>query len=53
MQYDGYEVGLMNPKLGQRQASPDAELMNFKGQRPESNSSVRKLLLIVYKVGVY
>ena len=52
-QYGGFEIRRMNPKLGQRWASPYAERKNLVGQRPESNSSVRKLLLIIDKSGVY
>ena len=43
----------MNPKLGQQQSSPDTGWKNLIGQRPWSNSSVKNLLLLIYKGGVY
>ena len=43
----------MNPLLDQRQASADAGWKNIINQRSGSNSSLRKLLLLRYKNGVY
>ena len=43
----------LNPTSGQRCASPDAGRTNPTGQWPGSYSSVRKLLLIIFKSGVY
>ena len=43
----------MNPTLGQRRATPDAGRKNPTGQRSGSNGSVWKLLLLIYKSGIY
>ena len=43
----------MNSKLDQWQASPDAGQKNLIGQSSGSNSSVRKLRLLICKAGVY
>ena len=40
----------MNPTSSQQRASPDTGWKNPIGQRPGSNSSVRKLLQLIYKV---
>ena len=42
----------MNQKTNQQYASPDAGQRNFMGQRTESNSSLRKLLQLIYSRGV-
>ena len=47
------EVKWMNPTSGQRRNSPDAWQKDPICQRPESHSSLWKLLLLIYKVGVY
>ena len=43
----------MNLMSGQQQVSPDAEQKNPTGQWLGSNSSVRKLLLLIYKGDIY
>ena len=52
-QHGGCEVWRINLASGQRHASPDAEWTNPIGQWPGSNSSTRKLLLLIFKGGVY
>ena len=49
MQHGGCELRRMNSKLGQWHISTDARRKKLIGQRPESNNSVRKLLLLIYK----
>ena len=43
----------MNPNVGQWLASVDAERKNIIGQRPASHSPVSKLLLLIYKGGIF
>ena len=47
------EAKWMNPKLGWQWASLDAGWKNFINQWSESNSSVRKPLLLIFKSDVY
>ena len=51
--HGGCEVRQMNLMLGLQCASPDAGQKNSSGQQLGSKSSVRKLLLLIYKSGVY
>ena len=46
------EAWWMNIMFGQWCTSPDAGQLNPTGQPPESNSSVRKLLLLIFKSGI-
>ena len=52
-QHGGCKARRMNPASGQRRAFPDARSTNPTDQRPESNDSVRKLLQLIFKGGVY
>ena len=53
IQHGGCQVKLIEPKLGQQHTSPDAgEKKNLIGQWPGSNSSVKKLLLLIFKVSI-
>ena len=51
--YTHIQARQMNPATGQQHASPDAGQMNHTGQRPGSYSSVRNLLLLIIKGGIY
>ena len=51
--HGGCEVRKMNPKLGQRQTSPDTGQENVKRQWSGSNSSVMQQELLIYKGNVY
>ena len=53
MYHGGCEVMQINPLLGQQHASPDTEWKIPSVQWPESNISVRKLLLLIYKDDIY
>ena len=53
MQHSGCEASQKNPKAGQQHTSPNAGQKNLIGQQPGSNSSIRKLLLLINKGGVY
>ena len=52
-QHGGCAVRRINRMTSQQRASPDAGWKNPMSQRPGSNSSVRKLLLLIHKFGVY
>ena len=51
-QHGWCEARQMNPMSDQRWASPDPGRENPTGQLQGSNGSIRKLLLLIYKVGV-
>ena len=52
-QCGGCEVRRMNPTLDQRSASPDAGRKNPTGQQLGSNGLDGKLLLLIYKGGIF
>ena len=53
MQHGGCEARRMNSKVNQQHSSPNNEWRNFIGQLLGSNSLVKKLLLLIYKGGIY
>ena len=53
MQHGGWEVGQIKWKLGNGALLSDARRRNRINQRPWSNSSARKLLLLICKGYVY
>ena len=52
-QHGRCEARQMNPNMSQQHASPDAGHKNLIVQQPGSNSSVWKLLVLIYQGGVY
>ena len=53
MLHSGCEPMWKNQKMAQRRTSQEAGRKNITGQRSGSNSSIRKLLLLIFKCGVY
>ena len=53
MQHSGCNVRQLNQKVGLQCSLPDDVWRNLIAQQPESNSYVRKLLLLIYKSGIY
>ena len=52
-QHSECETRRMNSTSNQRRALPDAGRTIPTGQRPGSNNSVRKLMLLIFKAGIY
>ena len=53
MLYGEYEIKQKTLKKDQQRTSSDVERRNLIGQWPGSNSSVRKLLQLIYRGSIY